>query len=67
MKGRSAPHLPLSRADGPAYVSNRAPASLLVGQSRTVFNDTLSDDLPAFNKKMIEVFAEGRYQTKYAA
>jgi hypothetical protein len=31
------------------YVSNRAPASLLVGQSRTVFNDTLSDDLPAFN------------------
>lgn len=25
------------------------------------------DDLPAFNKKMIEVFAEGRRQTKYAA
>jgi hypothetical protein len=31
------------------FVSNRTPASLLVGQSRSVFNETFSDDLPAFN------------------
>jgi hypothetical protein len=31
------------------FVSNRTPASLLVGQSRTVFNETWTDDLPAFN------------------
>ncbi|HVJ16885.1 MAG TPA: hypothetical protein VM686_15700 [Polyangiaceae bacterium] len=31
------------------FVSNRAPASLLVGQSRSVFNAAWTDDLPAFN------------------
>ncbi len=34
------------------YVSNRSPASLLVGQSRSVLNDVSTDDLPAFNSNV---------------
>jgi len=34
------------------FVSNRSPASLLVGQTRTVFNETFTDDLPAFNSSV---------------